>query len=160
MCSATRPREVKVSIATQLGSVPGLKRRICIGRWPPGGQLALETDVGRRKKLHSAASIWRRHVLAAPSKGIISGRTPATLRQARQANSTRTGIGHEPKGKAQCEGRRISQQTFTRVSARITRLGTDGGQTFVGIGVSERVGEVESKVRRPALSRAKTRLHD
>jgi hypothetical protein len=48
------------------------------GGGPPGGQLALETDVGRRKN-----DAWQRqrHVLAALAEGIISGRRPATLRR-------------------------------------------------------------------------------
>jgi hypothetical protein len=66
------------------------------GGGPPGGQLALETDVGRRKN-----DAWQRqrHVLAALAKGIISGRRPATLRrwgEARRLVCAACSMIHEP----------------------------------------------------------------
>jgi hypothetical protein len=86
-----------VNLALRLSWAPCRGRVSCAwGGGPPGGQLALGTDVGRRKN-----DAWQRqrHVLAAPAEGIISGRRPATLRrwgEARRLVCAACSMIHEP----------------------------------------------------------------
>jgi hypothetical protein len=141
---------VKSRLAVRLSWAPYRGRVSCAwGGGPPGGQLALGTDVGRRKngawrRQHSAASCFSR-----AAKGIISGSKPAILRRWVQACRLVCSMQHDTRayrwGVAGGRGWCILSKDPT-APALIARSGADGGQPVVGAGVSERVEEWESEV--------------
>jgi hypothetical protein len=136
---------------------------VCAWGGPPGGQLGRQTDVGRReRRATSDASPRQRHVLAAPAKGIISGRRPTTQRQWGEADAwccaaaaAACSMIHEPIERVWAVAGWCIWCIWCIWSiwsndpsapALIARSGAPCGRAVVGAAVSERVEEEGSKV--------------